>query len=507
MKLYEALLCRGRLTVGAALVVLAASIGGPVTGQEAKPVVIASAEDVTSLDPHLINTNHPTGTLVWSIFDSLVRRDRDGNHVPRLAESWQQVDPLTWRFKLRQGVKFHNGETFNAQAVAYNLERSNTEPYATESQLHDQTGLKEVRVIDDYTIELVTAEPTINMLYWFEEAFIGAPKYMKETPPDVVAANPIGSGPYKFVEWVKGDRIVLTANPDYFGDPPAIKDVVFRVVPEIGSRVDELLAGSVDIAVGLTPDTAERANSANSQVVAVEGLRKMHMGISFNGDPALKDARVRRALNQAIDVPTMIETLMRGQTKPLVSVVNPPNNNPALQPYAYDPEKAKALLAEAGVSNLNLPIHYSTRFPGGKEISESVAAYLEQVGVNSKIEFVEMGQFREMLGKASFPGIYYQGWAALINPSVELVILTCGHIDNSSGFCNQDYDQLVKEASVTADETKRKELELKAQEIVWNDAAWIYLWRLPVIYGVSNRIDFDVRYDNYIEIYRSKLKS
>ena len=234
----------------------------------------------------------------------------------------------------------------------------------------------------------------------------------------------------------------------------------------------------------------------------------MHMGIGLNGEPALKDARVRQALNHAVDVPTMIETLQRGTTSPLKSIVNPPNNNPALEPFSYDPEQAKKLLAEAGhADGFPLPIHYSTRYPGGKEASEATAAYLEQVGIKPKIEFVELGQFREMLREASFPGIYFYGWAALINPSVELVILTCGHIDNSSGYCNPAYDELVKQASVTLDDAERQKLEFAAQEIIWKDAPWLYLWRLPVIYGVSNRLEFEPRFDNYVEIYRAKLKS
>jgi peptide/nickel transport system substrate-binding protein len=501
-------LARRQILAAAGVALLATLVPGAVPAQDAPPVVIASAEDVTSLDPHLINANHPIGSLIWSMFDSLVRRDRDGAHVPRLATSWEQVNPTTWRFKLREGVKFHNGEDFNAQAVAYNFERSNTPPYATESQLHDQTGLKEVKVVDDYTIDLITEEPTVNMLYWLEEAFIGAPKYMQDTPPDVVATNPVGSGPYKFVEWRKGDRVVITANEEYWGGAPAIKDVVFRVVPEISSRVNELKAGSVDLVVGLTPDSAELADSPTSQAVAVEGLRKMHMGIGLKGEPALKDARVRQALNHAVDVQTMIETLQRGTTSPLKSIVNPPNNNPALEPFTYDPEQAKKLLGEAGYADgFPLPIHYSTRYPGGKEASEATAAYLEQVGIKPKIEFIELGQFREMLRDASFPGIYFYGWAALINPSVELVILTCGHIDNSSGYCNPEYDELVKKASVTLDDAERQKLEFAAQEIIWKDAPWLYLWRLPVIYGVSNRLDFEPRLDNYVEIYRAKLKS
>lgn len=491
--------------------VLAFSVSGIASAPafaQAKPVVIASPEDMTSLDPHMLDSNHPTGSAIWSIFDSLVRRAPDGSPVPRLAESWQRVNDVTWRFKLRQGVTFHNGEKFDAQAVKVSFDRMNTAPFSTVQQLHDQTGLTEVRVVDDTTIELVTKEPTVNMLYWLAEAFIAPPKYITENPPDVVGQKPIGSGPYKFVEWRKGDRVVLTANESYFGGAPVVKDVVFRVVPEMSSRINELRSGSVDVVVGITPDGAERAKSDVSDVVVNEGLRKMHMGISIKGEqPALKDARVRQALNHAVDVPTMIKTLMRGSTSPLVSIVNPPNNNPELKPFPYDPGRAKKLLADAGYANgFPLTIQWSTRFSGGKEVSEVVAAYLQQVGIKPTVEAVELGQFRQMLSKASLKGIYFQGWAALINPSVELVILTCGHVDNSSGYCNPDYDKLVKQAAATLDDEKRKALEMEAQKIIWNDAPWLYLWRLPNYFGVSKRIAYEFRADNYMEPYLFKLK-
>ena len=124
----------------------------------------------------------------------------------------------------------------------------------------------------------------------------------------------------------------------------------------------------------------------------------------------------------------------------------------------------------------------------------------------STLEAVELGQFRAMLGKASLKGIYFQGWAALINPSVELVILTCGHVDNSSGYCNPDYDKLVKQAAATLDDAKRKPIEMAAQKIIWEDAPWLYLWRLPNYYGVSNRVDYKFRADNYFEPYLVKFK-
>lgn len=486
-----------------ATVALASSALTPSWARDAKPVVIASSEDVISLDPHMLDSNNPTGSVIWSVFDSLVRRDLDGSPQPRLATSWERVDDVTWRFKLREGVKFTNGEPFNAEAVKINFARMDTAPFNSVQQLHDQTGLKEVRVVDDYTIELVTAAPTVNMLYWLEEAFIAAPKYITETSPDEVARAPIGSGPYKLGEWRRGDALTLTRNDDYWGEKPAVKDVVFRNIPEVSSRLNELRAGTVDLVVGITPDSADQANSDVSDLVKIEGLRKMHMGISIKGEqPALADVKVRQALNHAVDVPTIIASLLGGSTSPLLSVVNPPNNNPALKPFAYDPEKAKALLAEAGYADgFPLTLQWSTRFDGGKEVSEVVGSYLEQVGITPTYEAVELGQFREGLSKASLKGIYFQGWAALINPSVELVILTCGHVDNSSGYCNPKYDELVLKAAQTLDDAERQKLEFQAQEIIWNDAPWLYLWRLPSFFGLSKELSYEFRADNYLEPY------
>jgi peptide/nickel transport system substrate-binding protein len=471
---------------------------------QAAPVVIASEEDVSTLDPHLIRNNHPIGSIVWSVFDSLVRRNADGTHEPRLALNWEQEEPTRWRFKLRSGVTFTNGEEFNANAVKFNFERMNISPFNAESQLWPQTGLTAVNVIDPLTVDLVTSAPTINMLYWLEEAFIGAPVYMKNTAADVVGANPIGSGPYSFVEWKQGDRVVLKANAGYWNGEPSIKNVIFRDIPELSSRVNELKAGSIDLAVGLTPDTADLAKSDRSKVVAVNGLRKMHMGISFTGIEPLKDKRVRQALNHAVDVATMIQTLEHDMTKPLASIVNPPNNNPALKPFAYDPAKAMALLKEAGQTDFEIPVAYG-KYPGAKEVSETVAAYLEAIGLKPKLEAYETGQFTQMLREKAFKGIYYYGWASLINPSVELVILTSDAVDNSNGYNNADYDKLVKTAAVTLDASKRQELLAQAETFIWDDCPWIYLWYLPAIYGVSERLDFAARPDDYVEMYRCKL--
>ncbi|OSP54718.1 ABC transporter substrate-binding protein [Pseudoruegeria sp. SK021] len=482
---------------------LAATVPVAAMAQDNETITIASANDITSLDPHMLDSNHPTGSVIWSIFDSLVRRAPDGSTEPRLATSWERIDDVTWRFNLREGVTFTNGEPFNAEAVKINMERMNTTPWATVQQLHDQTGLIEVNVVDDYTIELVTEAPTVNMLYWLAEAFIGAPQYLTDTAADKVASEPVGSGPYKLDSWNRDDRLTLVVNDTYWGDAPDAETVVFRVVPETSSRLNELRAGTADVIVDITPDTAGQADSDISEAVYVEGLRKMHMGINIEGEqPALKDIKVRQALNHAVDVDTIITALLDGKTVPIPSIVNPPNNNPDLAAFDYDPEKAKALLAEAGYADgFPLTIQYSTRFAGGKEVSEVVASYLQQVGIEPTVEAVELGQFRQMLSGSSTKGIYFMGWAALINPSVELVILTCGHVDNSSGYCNEEYDALVHEAAQTLDDDARLALEFEAQQTVWNDAPWLYMWRLPVVFGKANNITYDFRADNYVEPY------
>ncbi len=310
---------------------VALSLGG--AGKSVAPVVIASDEDVTTLDPHLIRNNHPIGSIIWSVFDSLVRRRPDGTHEPRLAVAWTQPAPDRWRFALRQGVTFHNGEVLDAQAVVENVERMNRAPFNGESQLWQQTNLRAVTEIDPLTVELTTDGPAVTMLYWLEEAFIGAPRYLREAPPSDIGAKPVGSGPYRFVEWQQGDHVTLAASPDYWGGSPAIAQVIFRAVPEQSSRLNELKAGSVDLVPGLDPDSAGSAVSSLSACVQVPGLRKMHMGFSQNGIAPLRDRRVRQALNHAVDVATMIETLQRGMGTRLTKSPSIPNTpirrNPA----------------------------------------------------------------------------------------------------------------------------------------------------------------------------------
>ncbi|MGA2024307.1 MAG: ABC transporter substrate-binding protein [Steroidobacteraceae bacterium] len=498
---------RAVLKRACALLVLAAATLQISCGAKGdRPIVIASVSDVSSLDPHLLDVNHPTGSVIWSLFDSLVRRGPDGADLPRLAESWERSDDLTWRFHLRRDVRFQDGSPFTAADVKFSFDRMNQPPFSALQQLWAQTTLRETRIIDDHTIELVTEKPSVTMLYWLEEAFVAPKAYYSAHDAAYLNTHPMGSGPYRLKEWVPGDHVALSANADYFNGAPAFKDVIFKVVPDLSARLNGLATGDIDLALELTPDTIAQASGPHSRGVEVLGLRKLHFGISQHAKTeALRDARVRQALNYAIDVPTMIKTLMHGSTTPLTSVVNPPNADPTLKPYGYDPEKARALLAAAGYANgFDLDIDFTPFWGQDKDVSETVAGYLQAVGVRPHLHADEWNDFRRKLSDASFDGLFYAGWAALINPSVELVIFTCRQEDNASGYCDPRYDALVHAASTEYDDGKRKAFIDAAQRIVWDQAFWIFLWRAPLYAGLSARIDYSLRPDDYVEIYLAK---
>lgn len=474
-----------------------------------RPVVIASVSDVSTLDPHLLDANHPTGSVIWSLFDSLVRRGADGTDLPRLATSWERVDDLTWRFHLRHGVHFQDGSSLTAADVKYSLDRMGMTPFNIETQLWPQTTLQAARIVDDYTVDLVTAKPSVTMLYWLEEAFIVPKSYYSVHDAGYVNTHPLGSGPYRLVEWIPGDHVTLVANQDYFNGAPAIRDVILKVVPDVSSRLNALATGDVDLAVELTADSAERANTAHSHAIESVGLRKIHFGIAQKGkQPALRDAHVRQALNYAIDVQTMIRTLMHGSTSALTSVVNPPNADLTLRPYTYDPRRARELLAAAGYADgFDIDIDFSPFWGQDKDVSETVAGYLQAVGIRAHLHQNEWSEFRRKLSDQGFDGLFFAGWAALISPPVELVIFTCGQEDNASGYCDPAYDELVHRAAAEYDDGKRRELVNAAARIVWEKAYWMFLWHGPVYAGISNRIDYELRPDDYLEIYMARPRT
>lgn len=470
-----------------------------------KPIVVAGPADVATLDPHKFNGMFTRSVGYW-IFDVLVMNGKDGKPMPELASEWKRVDPTTWEFKLVENAKFHNGEPFNADAVVFSFNRMQSEKFKKFNALFYETPFKELKKIDDYTIQIITEKPFNDLLWYLGRTFIVAPKYYADLSEEDAAIKPVGTGPFKFVEWVKDDHLTVAANEEYFLGAPAIKNAMVKVIPEASQRLNELTTGNVDLITNLPSDLAQQANSDNSRLVPYQSLRKMHLNLQLNNE-YLKDLKVREAIQYAIDRQTIIDTLMGGATEPLQAPVNPPNSDPSLQPYPFDLEKAKALLKEAGYEQ-GFEITLQTTadaFGSDKEISQLIAQDLENLGLKVNLEVIEENKLWELLETHDHPGIMFLGLGTYNLPIKELNTFYSTDIDNAGNYNSPEFDQTVDAMKIETDEAKRTELMNKAQQILWKDMPWIYLWRLPSFQGQSKRFDFAPYPDGYIDIWQATL--
>lgn len=476
---------------------------------EMDTLVLAAPSDMLSLDPHVQTGMYPARSVMQWIFDVLVRSERDGSPTGELAKEWSQVDPLTWEFKLVEGVQFQNGEPVNAEAVKYSFDRMGDEDHAGFMQIFKQTKLKEVKVIDEYTVQMITEEPAPELLFWLSESFIVPPKYYSETPTEKIALEPIGSGPYKFVEWVKDDHLTFVANEEYWQEPAKIKNVVLRIIPEATTRMNELIAGNVHFITALNAEQFAAIDTEKADPLSVQSWRKMHIGLGQTTIEPLKNKLVRQALNYAVDKEALIDGLMGGATDPLKSMVNAPQNNPALEPYPYDPEKAKALLAEAGYPDgFEMKLQASAGLYGNdKDVAQAVAQYFGDVGVETEVEIIENGKFiDDVLYGYKVEDANYMGWGTYIVLGPQLATITCDHLDNDIKFCDPEFDALVNQAIPETDLEKRKELSYQAQQIIWDDAPWVYLFRLPFFMGISSDVSWEPHPALYVDVMEFSFK-
>lgn len=482
--------------------------------KEAAPVantkiVFANAFDINTLESAQMSSMW-NRSIVFSLFDCLVMNDREGKPTPELATEWKRIDPLTWEFKLVKNAKFHNGEPVNAAAVKFSLDRMGSKENKSFSTLHTRGFYQETKIIDDYTVQIITSKPTEIMLWHLAQAFIVEPKWYTEHDAEFVAKNPMGSGPFKFVEWVKDNHILLEANPDYFQGAPVFSEVEYKVIPEASSRINELIVGNVDFLPSIPGDLAKQANSDKSKMVQFMSLRKMFLAMQLGKDgiEPLKKLEVRQAMNYAIDRKSLIDAYLLGSTESLKGVVNPPNTSPNVVAYDYNPEKAKELLTKAGYPNgfdLTLQTQASA-YGSDKEINQVIKQNLEQVGIKVNLEILEPAKFQEVHKGKNYPGLLYFGLGTYNSPEIELNTFTCGYTDNSFNYCNDNFAAALDELTTTSDPAKRLELSNKAEEIVWNDVPWLYLWRLPYFQGQSNRIEYEPYLDNYVDVWQIKLK-
>lgn len=497
-----------RAFVGASGVLGMSLAGARLVGAQESPVASPVATD---LPPELvIDLNGPPDNLdpalaysvrdwsiVHSVYDAIIDFAEDGTLVPLAAEEFSTDDAMTFRVKLRHGMTFHDGSPVTSAAIT----RAVDHLQATDSQITDLfRGITEVREIDDLTAEIITEEPSAwlpaQMAVWLV-------LFPESATPESLAADPVGSGPYIFESQDAGNSVTLRRNPDYtWGSPkgvPIAEHVTFRFVPESATRVADLTTGTAQIVSAIPVDQLQAIESAGHTVVTTPILGTTFVRIATDVAP-FDDARVRQALNYGVDVQAIADAIVGPDARRLASFFPDPRGlgfDESLAPFAYDPDRARELLAEAGLADgfdAGIEVVASSR----TDVVEAIVAQLMDVGIRLKIVTTELAAFNQGWPNPDAPALRYASWRPLYDPHsfLSLVIDSDGFL---SRFSNAEVDDLIRSAATEPGADARQKLYQQLGALLQEEPAAIYLWNATANYGIADTfLNWTPRGDQYI---------
>ena len=479
-------------------------LASPVSAAELR---IALSTEPTSIDPHYHNLS-PNNALATHIFGALIEQNETQQLQPGLAVSWKPINDTTWEFKLREGVKFHDGSPFTAEDVAFTIGRAGNVPDSPSSFGIYTKPIKEVKVIDPTTVHFVTETPYPLLPNDLSTVRIVSKKHGEgATTSDYNSGKAaIGAGPYKLVSFTPGQAIVLEANPNYWGDKPAFEKVTFRPITNDAARVAALLSGDVDLVDGVpTADIAQLKKNANVNVVNAVSNRIIYLHIDSDRDVTpnvtakdgkeiknpFKDVRVRQAISMAINRQAIVDRVMEGIAIPAGQLL--PNGffgvSPNIQVPTYNPQGAKKLLEEAGYPNgFKVTIHGpNDRYINDAQIVQAVAQMLSRIGVEAAVDTMPRSTFFSRASKLEF-SLLLVGWGSGTGEASSPLKSLLATFNRETGmgpsnrgrYSNKEFDETLAKALVTVDDSAREKLLQKATELAMADVGLI-----PLHYEVS----------------------
>jgi peptide/nickel transport system substrate-binding protein len=494
-----------RATGLAVLMLLAAVM--PAAAQPAQ-IVISQPAEATTMDPGR-STQVLTVNYFVNLYDTLTRWDAALRLQPGLALAWRTVNETTWEFTLRPNVKFHDGSPFTAEDVKATFER-NMQPGKT-VVTPGFTTIEAVQVTGPLAVRILTKKP--DPLIPVRMAQMGSQilpaRLTTEDGVRELARRPVGTGAYRFVEWVKDERLVMQANHEWWGwagKAPSVERAIWKPIPDDFPRVVALEKGEVDVITNVPPDRMKSIGEGPAtRLVTVPSTRYVALTVNST-QPPLSDKRVRQALAYALDVPALIRNLYAGMGKPFSGGLADTDfgYNPALKPYPYDPAKARALLAQAGYPNgVDVTVYFGNgTMVNDKALIEALVDMWSKVGIRGKIEMMEMGARQRMLNERAVPPSGF----LLANPQSTLLDAdgSLWRIFHPTGFngkywvgsqAGQRFHDLMEQARYTLDAKKRKALYTEATAIFHEEKPSVELFQEVVVYGVSRRVSFKPRAD------------
>lgn len=436
-----------------------------------KSVIVSQGSKPKSLDPNMYN-EIPALTITEQIFNTLLKVDENGNIVPELAESFEYITPTELVIKIRQGVKFHNGDTLTSKDVVFSINRMLDKP-ASRIMID---AIDKVEAIDDYTIKLTLSKPSSPLLFGLAHP-LTAILNEKDTlaKNDVIATAPMGTGPYKFIEWGSGEKIELVAFDDYFEGRPKIDTLTYRAITENSSRLAALETGEIDIAYNMDAiDSGLVENNPELQLISQPTTSTEY--ITFNTTKAPFDNKdFRKAVNYALNRQSMSDSIFMGKAKPANSIVNPNvfGHSDKVEGYPYNVEKAKEYLKKSGIENPSFTLFVNdntTRL----QLAQIIQANLKEIGIDMVIETLEWGAYLQRTAQGEHQALL-GGWVSGTSDA-DIVLYPLLHSASHGGagnrafYTNKEFDKIVDEARLVSSPEERKALFLKAQDILQEEA-------------------------------------
>jgi len=488
----------GVLAVVVSLGLVGAACGGDDSGGggSGSGITIALGSEPTSLDPHLVDDGGERA-VTDNIYETLLARDAKGTLVPGLAtELPKQIDDTTWEFKLRTGVKFHDGSAFNADSVVATVDRM-VKLIADKKTDNDGffKSLTGAEKVDDNTVRVKTAAPDGVLparMYWLKII----PASAKDSPD--LSASPNGTGPYKFKTYNKGVDITLDANPDYWDGKPKIASVKYEFIDDSATRLAGLKSKKYDLITNLAPqDVSQAPKSAAVQA-------QEHPMIILDADEGItKDPEVRKALNLAVDKDAIAKNLLGGYAKADAGQILSASIlgfNESLQAFPYDAAQAKSLIEKAGVKGKPIQlVGESGRWLKDREIIEAVAGYWKEAGLDPKVEILEFGAYLDVLFDRDnrADAIFVSSSNDILDPDRQLsTYYQSGGIGSSNS--NEQLKKLIDDGRSELDPAKRETIYNDAVKIGFDQAYFLFLVNNQDIYGLSDRMTWQPRVDSKI---------
>lgn len=508
----------------AGTVALVAPLAPAYAAPPADTLVVGISADASTFDPAAISSRD-NSNMAKHMFGTLYEIDSEGQIVPQMAESYVEAeDGLSYTYTLKSGLTCEDGEALTAEDVAYSFNRAGDPANAftgnTPGFVYSSIGFNGAEAVSDLEVKINLTKKNPVSFGLIAEVFVHCKDSYEAMSLEDAAAKPVASSSYRLASWERGSQVVL----EKIKDPGNFQNIIYRIIPEASTRSAELIAGNVDIITNVAPDQLDAVNNSGvATVKSVQGTRRIYVGFNMKeafatgspGGEAIQKTDVRVALQYAIDVEAICSQLLNFECKRATGLVNPPNDNPNLEPYPYDPEQAEALLDAAGYPRGEDGTRFEITFqaPRGRYLNDAnvalaIGQYLDDIGVKTNVELMEWASvYVPLIQKHDVGPMFLLGsgggtWSPLYDMA-DLSTIEAG--TNYTEWKNPDWFSGWPEIAAAETPEEQRTVINRMLEVFYNDPPWLMLYFQPDFYGVANRVDFQPRRDEKVYLWNVSL--